>query len=71
MAKKQKKRVTARAWTKMDVRALKRFSRDKAPVAEISKKLKRTVGALRQKALSLGLSLGHQRRAQKRRTQRA
>jgi hypothetical protein len=71
MAKKQKKRTTPRAWTKMDVRTLKQFSRDKLPVARISKTLKRTVGALRQKASSLGLSLGHRRRAKKRRTQRA
>jgi hypothetical protein len=45
MAKKQKKRTTPRAWTKMDVRTLKQFSRDKPPVARISKTLKRTVGA--------------------------
>jgi hypothetical protein len=50
-----------REWTKEHVRALKEHSRAKTPVAKISKLTKRTVGALRQKALHLGLSLGHRR----------
>jgi hypothetical protein len=32
-----------------------------SPVKKIAKVMKRTVGALRQKALSLGLPLGHRR----------
>jgi hypothetical protein len=49
------------AWTKANERELKGHSRAKTPVAKISKLMKRTSGALRQKAFSLGLSLGHQR----------
>ena len=60
MAKATKRRVR-KEWTKDDVRALKTHSRSKTPVAKISKEMKRTIGALRQKAYSLGLSLGHQR----------
>jgi hypothetical protein len=59
MAKKTKKR---KAWTDIDLRALKKYSREKLPVAKIEKLLKRSTATLRQKAYSLGLSLGHQRR---------
>ena len=58
MAKKAK-RTKRNAWTALDLRALKRHSRDKLPVAKISKLLKRTAGTLRQKARNLGLPLGH------------
>jgi hypothetical protein len=58
---KTKKRVKRREWTKADLRELKAHSRSKTPVVKISKLTKRTVGALRQKALHMGLSLGHRR----------
>ena len=60
MAKTAKRRIR-KEWSKDDVRDLKTHSRAKTPVAKISKAMKRTIGALRQKAYSLGLSLGHQR----------
>lgn len=60
MAKTTKKAVR-REWTKDDVRELKAHSKARTPVARISKMTKRTVGALRQKALHLGIGLGHQR----------
>ena len=60
MAKKTKRR-TRREWTKEDVRDIKGHSRARTPVAKMSKLMKRTGGALRQKALHLGLSLGHSR----------
>jgi hypothetical protein len=60
MAKKTK-RAKRREWTKENVRELKAHSRSKTPVAEISKLTKRTAGALRQKALEMGMSLGHRR----------
>jgi hypothetical protein len=60
MAKKTKRR-TRREWTKEDVREIKGHSRARTSVAKMSKLMKRTVGALRQKALHLGLSLGHRR----------
>jgi hypothetical protein len=50
-----------RAWTKKDRRKLKAHSKARTPVAKIAKKMKRTIGALRQKALKLGIGLGHQR----------
>jgi len=55
------KHTKRREWTKANVRELKAHSRSKTPVAKISKLTKRTVGALRQKAFQMGLSLGHQR----------
>ncbi len=60
MAQKTKRR-TRREWTKEDIREIKGHSRARTPVARMSKLMKRTVGALRQKALHLGLSLGHRR----------
>ena len=52
-----KKRSKRRAWTKEDVRTLKTLARKKTHAARIAKTLKRTVGATRYKAFSLGLSL--------------
>jgi hypothetical protein len=60
MARKTKRR-TRREWTKEDVREIKGHSRARTPVAKMSKLMKRTAGALRQKAFDLGLSLGHRR----------
>jgi hypothetical protein len=54
MAKKSKKR---RAWTVAEVRGLKAMAKTKTPAGRIAKKLKRTEGATRQKAFSMGLSL--------------
>jgi hypothetical protein len=52
------KRVT---WSKQHVSDLKAHSKKKTPVATISKSMKRTPGAIRQKALSLGIAIGHRR----------
>jgi hypothetical protein len=54
MAKKASKH---RTWTTEHVRTLKTMARQKKPASRIAKSLKRTEGATRQKALSLGLSL--------------
>jgi hypothetical protein len=59
MAKKAKR--LRQPWTKEQLRELKMHSRAKTPVAKIAKAMKRTAGALRQKAFQLGMSLGHQR----------
>ena len=59
MAKKTKR--VRREWTKEEVRILRAHSKKKTPVAKIAKETKRTEGTLRQKAWSLGLSLGYQR----------
>ena len=53
MAKKAKRRE----WTKDDVKELKTMARNKTPAPKNAKALKRTVGATRQKALALGVSL--------------
>jgi hypothetical protein len=46
-----------RAWTSDQVSTLKTLARKKTPAAKIARALKRTEGATRQKAFSLGLSL--------------
>jgi hypothetical protein len=50
-----------RAWTKKDIAELKAHSKSRTPVSKISKTMKRTVGALRQRALTMGIGLGHRR----------
>jgi hypothetical protein len=54
MPRKTNKR---RAWSKEDVRELKSLAKSKMPAAKIARRFKRTEGALRQKALHLGISL--------------
>ena len=57
-----KTKIPARVpWTKEDVRPLKANSKSRTPVAEVAKALKRTEGAVRQKAKTIGVGLGHQR----------
>jgi hypothetical protein len=45
------------AWTSVEVRELKSLARKKTPTMKIAGKLKRSEGATRQKAFSMGLSL--------------
>jgi hypothetical protein len=54
MAKNISKR---RAWTPANVRTLKTLAHKKTHAARIAKTLKRTEGAPRQKAFSMGISL--------------
>jgi hypothetical protein len=54
MAKRKKKR---RSWSSGEVRDLKTMARKKTTASQIARKLKRTEGATRQKAFSIGLSL--------------
>ncbi len=61
VAKKAKKKIVRREYTKADVKELRAHSKAKTPVAKIMKLTKRTEGSLRQKALKLGISLGHRR----------
>jgi hypothetical protein len=53
----KKKTVVRREWTKDDVRQLKSLAKQKAGVAKIAKKLKRTPAAIMVKASVLGVSL--------------
>ena len=61
MKKATKKAAKRREWTKTDIKELKVHSKARTPVTKISKLTKRSIGALRQKALVLGIGLGHQR----------
>jgi len=61
MAKKTKKKTRRVAWSKAHDKDLRGHSKSKMPVAKVSKLMKRTAGALRQRALKLGIPLGHRR----------
>jgi hypothetical protein len=66
VAKKSKKtaktkKSVRREYTKADVKELRGHSKALTPVAKIAKLTKRTEGSLRQKALKLGIRLGHRR----------
>ena len=57
-----KKKTQARnPWTKEDIRELKAHSKARTPVAKVTKAMKRTEGAVRQKAMTIGIGLGHRR----------
>jgi hypothetical protein len=62
----RRKRVIRRDWTRAEVRELRQHSKARTRVKAISKALKRTPGALRQKARALGFPLGHRRAKKKR-----
>ena len=62
MAKKSaKKKIVRREYTTSDLKLLKTHSKAKTPVSKLTKLMKRSEGSLRQKALTLGIGLGHQR----------
>jgi hypothetical protein len=54
----RRKTAKLRAWTKDDVRTLKALVREKTKTTVIARKLKRTYAATRQKASTLGVTLG-------------
>ena len=58
---RNKKAPSRRPWSKDDVRLLKGMAR-KEPAAKIAKALKRTEGATRQKAMSIGVSVSMTRK---------
>ena len=51
------RKSSKRRWTKTEFRELKSLARAKTPAGKIARSLKRTEGATRQKAFSLGVSL--------------
>jgi hypothetical protein len=57
-----KRTATRREWTKQDVRELKSLAREKTPARRIGRKLRRTEGAVRQKAYAEGISLSLRRK---------
>jgi hypothetical protein len=52
------KKSQRREWTKEDLRTLKALAREGTKTTVIARKLKRTLGATRQQAFKLGVSLG-------------
>ena len=58
---KKTRKISRKEWTKADLRELKMHSKAKTPVEKISKTMKRTIGAVRQRAFQMGMGLGHQR----------
>jgi hypothetical protein len=60
-AKKTAKKLVRIPYTKADVQELRAHSKARTPVKKIAKAMKRSEGSLRQKALVLGIGLGHRR----------
>jgi hypothetical protein len=57
----KKKTLVRSPWTKDDIQQLKTHSKAKTPVVEVAKAMKRTEAAVRQKAKTIGIGLGHRR----------
>ena len=72
MAKKRKSaKRPYKVWTSEDLRALKQFSRERAPVRKVARALRRTEATIRMKAYSLGIPMGHRQRNGTKRKARA
>jgi hypothetical protein len=59
------RRKVRRDWSKGDLRTLKAMARKKTPARRIGSTLKRSEGAVRQKAYAVGLSLNTRKRRRK------
>jgi hypothetical protein len=57
----KKKTLARKPWTKEDLRELKTHSKARTRVVRVAKAMKRTEGAVRQKAKTIGIGLGHRR----------
>jgi NADH:ubiquinone oxidoreductase subunit len=57
----KKKTLARKLWTKEELRELKAHSKAKTPAVEVAEAMKRTEGAGRQKAKTIGVGLGHRR----------
>ena len=57
----KRKTLARNPWSKEDIRELKAHSKARTPVAKVAKAMKRTEGAVRQKAKTIGIGLGHRR----------
>jgi hypothetical protein len=57
----KKKTAVRSPWAKEDLRQLKAHSKTRTPVVEVAKAMKRTEAAVRQKAKTIGIGLGHRR----------
>jgi hypothetical protein len=59
--KSKKRKQTRKPYAAADIKLLRQHSKARTPVGKIAKLMKRSEGSLRQKALKLGIGLGHQR----------
>jgi len=59
--KTTKRKASRKTYTASDIKLLKTHSKARTPVSKLAKLMKRSEGSLRQKALKLGIGLGHQR----------
>src|SRR5262245_18179158 len=62
-----RKSAIRREWTNKDVRELKTLARERTPARVIGRKLRRSEGAVRQKAYAVGISLSLRKRSAKKR----
>jgi hypothetical protein len=63
----RKKRATRRGWSKKDMSDLKSLAKNKTPARMIGRHLKRSEGAVRQKAYAVGISLSLRKRRRRKR----
>jgi hypothetical protein len=61
VVKTKKRKRTPKPYTAADTKLLRQHSKARTPIAKIAKLMKRSEGSLRQKALRLGIGLGHKR----------
>jgi hypothetical protein len=61
VVKAKTKKPARKPYTQADIKVLRQHSKARTPVSKIARLMKRSNGSLRQKALKLGLGLGHQR----------
>ena len=61
-----KKRATRRGWSRSDLGDLRSLAKAKTPAKQIGRKLKRSEGAVRQKAYAVGISLSLRKRSARR-----
>jgi hypothetical protein len=57
----KKKALARKPWSKEDLRELKAHSKARTPAVQVAKAMKRTEAAVRQKAKTIGIGLGHRR----------
>jgi hypothetical protein len=63
----RKKRATRRGWSRKDLGDLKSLAKKKTPARMIGRHLKRSEGAVRQKAYAVGVSLSLRKRRRRKR----
>lgn len=61
VVKTKKRKQIRKPYNAADIKLLRQHSKSRTPVTKIAKLMKRSEGSLRQKALTLGIGLGHQR----------